>query len=181
MKRAFWGLLTVSAILTASCGGNSEGKLLESSSADDVKNAIQYSTRYDRKRIAVEGYITFSTADVEGKIAKLDLSDTPVKGGETLLSFEIKEGNGQNCIDFGETTNARTGGYRTTVSDVDFDEVRIYDNDGEAYPLTQKVRLSGDITYIRGMDGEYTSMEAFEKGKTQYNFEFKNVRVDVVE
>lgn len=180
MKKHLLIFISAISILISSCGGSGEGELLKSSSADFVKNAIQYNTDYDGKRIAVEGYVTFSTADLEKGFAGVELSDKPIEGGETLLNFEIKEGKGKNNIDFGETSNSRSQGYKTTVSDVNIENVRIYDSKGNAHPLTQKIRLSGDIKYIKGMDGKYTSMEAFEKGKTQYNFEFKNVRVDVV-
>lgn len=181
MEKQLLILVSAISLLAASCGGSGEGELLQSTSAAYVKNAIQYSTDYDGKRIAVEGYVTFSTADLEKGFAEVELSDKPIKGGETLLNFQIKEGKGKNNIDFGETSNSRSQGYKTTVSDVNLDNVRIYDSEGNAHPLTQKIRLSGNIKYIKGMDGKYTSMDAFEKGKTQYNFEFRNVRVDVVQ
>lgn len=180
MKKNIAFIIAALALFATSCNSSSEGKLLESSAEEYVKENVQYSTELNGKRIAIEGYVTFSTADVEGKTAAVELSDKPVTGGATLIRFEIKEGTGKNNIDFGETSNARTGGFRTTVSDVEFDKVRIYDNDGYTHPLTQKIRLSGDLSYVKGMDGNFTSMAAFDKGKTQYNPEFKNVRVDAV-
>ncbi len=179
MKNPWIAVLAAFSAVTTACGGSGEGERLKGTAPDQIKNAIQYSTDHDGKRIAVEGYVTFSTAKLENGIARLELSDKPVEGGEALLSFEIKEGQGKNTIAFGETSNARSGGYRTTVSDVKMENVRIHDSQGNAHPLTQKIRLSGDIKYIKGMDGKYTSMPAFEKGKTQYNFDFRNVRVDV--
>jgi len=180
MKKQAFVFISAISLLTVSCGGSGEGKLLEKSSAEFVKENIQYSTKLNGKRIAIEGYVTFSTADLEKGKASIELSDKPIQGGDQLIRFEIKEGKGKNSIDFGETSNTKYQGMGT-VSDVQFDNVRIYDNDGKAYPLTQKVRLSGDLSYIKGMDGNFTSMEAFDKGKTLYNPEFKNVRVDVVQ
>ena len=180
MRKTIISIFAAIALIATSCNNNSEGELLKSSTEEYVKNKVQYSTELNGKRIAIEGYVTFSTADIEGDMAEIELSDKPIKGGATLISFEIKEGTSKNSISFGETSNARNGGYRTTVSDVEFDKVKIYDNEGNAHPLTQKIRLSGDLSYVKGMDGNFTSMAAFDKGKTQYNPEFKNVRVDAV-
>lgn len=180
MRKNILSIFATIFLFATSCNSNSEGELLKNSTEEYVKNNVQYSTELNGKRIAIEGYVTFSTADIENKMAEVELSDKPISGGATLIHFEINEGTGKNSISFGETSNARTGGFRTTVSDVEFDKVRIYDNEGNAYPLTQKIKLSGNLSYVKGMDGNFTSMEAFDKGKTQYNPEFKNVRVDVV-
>lgn len=179
MKNQGTILISVICLLVSACGNNNKGELRENSSFEYVKENVRYSTKLHGKRIAIEGYVTFSTADLEKGKATIDLSDKPYNEGDQLVSFEIKEGTGKNCVDFGETSNTqyRGGG---TISDVDFDKVRIFDNKGKEYPLTQKIRLSGNLSYIKGMDGNFTSQNAFDKGKTLYNPEFKNVRIDVV-
>ncbi len=171
-------------LLLASCGNTSEGELIKDNTHKGIENALSYSQEYADKRIAMTGYLKFDggTYELGKQEITMSFDAAPDGSGEHLNSFTIKMGEGKNEVSFPKGTNAKSAGYNTTSSEIDVSKIMVTTNSGKAYPLTQKLKVSGTVKYTKDFStGKTMEMPMFNSDKKGFVYQLENVRFDEVE
>lgn len=175
-------LIIACSLFASSCKDDSPGELIKESTKKYVVETFDHQTDYHDKRIAIEGFIyPKETTNIEAGNATLEISTQPKSGGDNLADVEIRLGDGKNQVVLPTQGKGKEVIFRTTEFKVDESKLKFFDSDGNQHPITDKVRLSGTVTYVKHYQGGFSHIpDPMNEGKENYPFVLKDVRLDPI-
>lgn len=183
MKNLFLSIcLSASALFFLSaCSNSSKGELLKESTKSFVRENLDYKTDYHKKRIAVDGYLWIGSLRMENNKLNVALYTKPGGAGDQLLDIATERADSPNAVMF-PMKNGKSAGYNTTEHEINLDQMTFRDNDNNQFPVSQKMRVSGTVTYVENFQSGFSKMpDPLNKGKELYPFTLESARFDIVQ
>ena len=167
-------------LLLAGCANTTPGELFTPASKSNVQEKLDWQTTYQKKRIAMDGFLFLrgSSEESAGSV-EMALYTQPMGEGERLVDLKAGTGTGKDEVHLPTIGKGKSAGYQRTELKVDVEAATYSDHDGKTHPLKDKMRLSGTVLYVDHFQGGFSHMaDPMNKGKDIYAFSLSDVRFD---